>query len=461
MSIKNIVAIGNSVVDLIYPQSPDSVGFLSSLPSLLGTDVVPTAPRSGDQMFLPTETLRNAADKFLSARLKSAFNGGNNNNNALEIILGKYDIAAGGSLANTIASIAHSRIYNGHFRAPLASVKYLSVLDENVAGEEFVKSMPNGVAIGPRHGQCLEVHVIPFENDRIMVTAPSISKATEHYNLSPHVKDEINIDTDMVMIEGFLAFGEHFNDISKETLDGIDRVNTQRAANGRAPIHLVVTASSQPISNLAHYREFIQCAVQTTDVTIHANTGEFRRILDNDEKWRENYNSQHNYPFEGLDGDTLEKAKKNANGYRAAKTAANIDTIENVASTLARQTPHNLRFVVTDGGNDAYVVTNETYLVHTPAPLDKSLIVNKVGAGDAFMAGFWVAQLQGLDDAKSMEAAGLFAQAAIKQDGARLPEDTSFSYGSHHYGGPIALLAESGLIIPPAQQQPAPQPKAM
>lgn len=457
MSIKNIVAIGNSVVDLIYTQSPHSVEFLSNLPALLEDGMVKTAPRAGDQMFLPTEHLTLAGNKFLETRLTGAFN----SQPTLENILGKYKIAAGGSLANTVASIANSRIFSNHFGVPLANVKFLTVLDEGPAGEEFAKGMPTGVVTGPKHGQCLEVHVIPFEDDRIMVTAPSLKKATEHYDLSSHVKDEINIDTDMVMIEGFLAFGEHFNNIGKETLDTIEKINKERAAIGRNPVHLVVTASSQPISNLAHYREFIQRAIKTTDVTIHANTGEFRRILDNDERWRNDYDAAHNNPFDGLGGDELEKAKKNAEGYREAKTAANIDTIENVAFNLAHQTPHNLRFVVTDGGNDAYMVTNETYFVHTPSPIDtQGKKLYKVGAGDAFMGGFWKAQLVGLDDKKSMEAGDVCAKHVILQPEARISPDLSHGIGNHHYSGSIALLAQAGLVTPLAQRA-VPQPSGM
>lgn len=462
MSRKNLVAIGNSVVDFLHdPQhieqiTSDSDGkisadaFLSNLPSLLDEGLLDMAPRAGDAILITIEDLEIAANRYLQQSgitdVKNNFNG----TPSIERILGRYEIDAGGSLANTVAALAHSNYYVGSMGAPLLKASYVSVSDEGPAGKSFADSMPHGVVTGSEYGQCLRVHVVPFQGDRIMIASPSKEKATDHYDISPHLESEISVDTDMVMFEGFLAFGQHFENIAAKTLELIETTNVERAAQSLPPIHLIITAASQPISNMDNYREFVRKAIQTTDVTVHANTGEFRRLLDDDLAWRNQYNEANNHPFEGLDGSELQNAKDNVDGYREAKTAANIHTIEEVAIPSSSQSQHNVRFVVTDGGNPAYVVSNDNYITHIPAALDKSQIVNKVGAGDAFMAGFWAGQLLGFDNEKSMQSAGIFAHAAIKQQGARLSPDLVHTVSQRNMSGPVALLFHAGLVNTPS-----------
>lgn len=451
---KNIVAIGNCVLDFLYEadtitdtqkQLGDKVdldSFLARLPEYTGA--LKDVPRPGDAVFLSSEAIAQALERFFKEQgvsLSQSFN----DVSVLQPLLGQPEIAAGGSLANTIASIASSQNHG----QPLANMKFISVLDEDEAGKTFKDSMPAGTVEGPLYGQSLYVHVIPSNNDRIMIASPSLDKSTDHHDVSEIASQTITDETDIIMVEGFLCSNHHHEKLFDDVLRAVENANQSRLSEGKPPIHLVITASSQPTAEIDVFRQFVENAIQTTDVTIHANTGEFRRLLDNDKDWRVAYNATHGDPFKDIEGKDLEKAKKASSDYRAAKTAANVDTIENIAIPMAERSDYTIRFVVTDGGNTGYVLDNDQYITYEPNPLDKDKIVNTVGAGDAFMAGFWVGQLSDLPIEDSITSGGIFAHAAIMQQEARLSAST------HHkgYKGPVALLAENGLLETASQHR--------
>lgn len=437
----NILAIGNSVVDCLH--SSDLVSrvemesggaisasaFLKALPEILPPGILPQAPRAGDAIFVPIEALEVAAQRYLDA---SGVAPVSHTGEALPRIAGAYDIEAGGSLANTFAAIAWSKREG----EPLANCTYLCVQDENEAGQVFAASMPQGVVQGPAYGKCLRCHVIPMDGDRVMITAPSFEKATDHFDISGAIARSITDTTDIVMFEGFLAFGRHFTAAAEAVLEGIVKFGNPEGT-GRA--QLVLTASSQPIADKPEYREFVKRAMATTDVTIHANTGEFRRLLGNDVAWRNRFDEAAGHPFAGLSGSDLEAAKRSNPAYRQAKSDANHDTMANVALPLIREHARHgrkIRFVVTDGKNAAYIVDGKGWRAYMPQPVDPAQIVNKVGAGDAFMAGFWTGRLLQGGLGTSMQCADAFARAAIMQAPARLP--------AHMHGnrlqGPAAIL---------------------
>jgi len=456
MGKKNVVAIGNSVVDCLHDpaliekierESNQKISaglFLSSLPKLLPEGMLEKAPRAGDSVLITREVLEEAAKKFLAQSGVASLTESFNKISAVENILGRYTLVAGGSIANTASALAHSKTSDG----TLVNMKYVTVRDEGKAGDVFTESMPKNVVTGPRYGGCLHVHVVPFQGDRILVASPPANKPTDHYDLSKDLPVHISEDTDVVMIEGFLAFGKHFENIASTTLQAIRDANKKRLAGSRPPIHLVIATSAQLISSMETFRNFVLSAMQMTDVTIHGNTGEFRRLMDNDITWREEYDRKNGNPFHGLDGSDLESAKRIAPGYREAKTAVNIETIKKIAMPLAQRSSYDIRFVLTDGGNSAYVVVNDAYSTHAQDALDPSEIVNTVGAGDAFMAGFWVAQFSGLQIKDSMRAGNIFAKAVIIQQEARLSSDLSFKGPGLNLSGPLALLAQKGVLRP-------------
>jgi sugar/nucleoside kinase (ribokinase family) len=223
------------------------------------------------------------------------------------------------------------------------------------------------------------------------------------------------------MVEGFLADTPHFVKLYKKILERIQASNEIRANSGGNPIHLVISAAAQHVASNANMRNFVADAIATTDVTIHANTGEFRRLMDNDEVWRQEFNDRNNDPFRGLSGEDLETAKKDHPAYRDAKVLANKATLERAKALveLAKEEGRELRFVVTDGGHDAYVLDMDDLIIITPPKLDMSTVVNKVGAGDAFMAGFWIGELLGLKNLESMMMGYNYAAEIMQQGPAR------------------------------------------
>ena len=106
------------------------------------------------------------------------------------------------------------------------------------------------------------------------------------------------------------------------------------------------------------------------------------------------------------------------------------------------------RQVVTDGPNPGYVINNDHYIEVTPNSLDPSTIVNKVGAGDAFMAFYRLGRQLGLSQEESMKAGGIGATHVLQQEEARpIVESNSLVYW-HGYEGPVKLLAMNGLLGP-------------
>ena len=460
--MKKIQVIGQSVVDLSYDfetiqnitqRSSGKIGadpFFVELPSLL-PGIVQSSPRDGDCIFVPVEHLHDAAKKHLHNRHGPTMRYDFNRKPAMEYIWGVPEILPAGALANTVFPIGTSK-YNGQ---PVADIEYITVQDEGEAGRIFADSLPGITVNGPKYGECLKIHIIPSKRDRTMINALSNKKATGHYNLSPYIKDKVSPDTDILMFEGYFAFTPHFQSMADQFLESILSANAIRDKRGDPPIHAVVTIAAQDIANMPAFREFIYKVTQITDASIHSAAGEFRRLWNkNDVEWRFEFNEKHGDPFKGLEGEALENKKLSMSEYREAKTAANIHTIENLAISLGQQSRYNTRFIITDGGNPAYAVENEEYLIHHPEPLDTSQPIHKAGAGDNYMGGFWTAQLLGLDLERSMTAGDIFAKQVMKNPSARL--SLPDAYGYHETGlsmtGPVALLPHAELIGQPPQQ---------
>lgn len=76
-----------------------------------------------------------------------------------------------------------------------------------------------------------------------------------------------------------------------------------------------------------------------------------------------------------------------------------------------------------------------------------STVVNKVGAGDAFMAYYRLARDLGLSQEIAVKAGGMGATYTMQQEEARpqMPARPSQWYG---YGGPVGLLAKNQLLAP-------------
>ena len=88
---------------------------------------------------------------------------------------------------------------------------------------------------------------------------------------------------------------------------------------------------------------------------------------------------------------------------------------------------------------------NDNYIEFTPEPLDPSTIVNKVGAGDAFMAFYRLARELGLSQEDSMKAGGVGATHTLQQEEARPKVEDTLVYWQG-YEGPVKLLPMNGML---------------
>lgn len=316
---KKTIAILSCVVDHLYEaghvNDHGMEEFLKAIPQALGNPNM-DVPRTGDTVLLSKSQFAAAEDIALRAIFQEAAEG--------QKLFKDYKIAPGGSLANTIATIAHSR-KDG---ASIVDTTILTVLDEGEAGQVFKDSYPEGVVLEDvMEGECLKVHVVPYDGDRSQFPTYCDTNPANK-GLSPYIAKHVSKgEYDEVYFEGFLADNPGFESDSKTLIWslGVGNVERDRLYN-KPPTRLIVTAGAQHVCNNPAFREFVKEASKYAPVSIHANTGEFRRLMDNDEKWRET--AEADFRAQGLQGKALEQAKKASKEYRAAKVQANIDSAQ-------------------------------------------------------------------------------------------------------------------------------------
>ena len=449
-----IVAMETAVTDKIYEDTSahdeQKIEFLRKLPEFVPS--LKEGPRAGDNIMMLAEDMDHALISFAVEKGwidASAIDETNAELTAKQVelaaqqIFGECIMKAGGSLANSFDAMVHSTIAG----KSLVDGTFITAVGNDAAGDVFVDSLQGHIAATKR-GRSMVAHVIPLPgNDRVIIATPSRDNPSDKYIDQHHLmSDEIlNANTDMVMLGGYLNFVPHFQGLFNTALARIEQLNEQRAELGKPKIKLVLTAASQTVAQNPDYQAMFQKACNITDVIVHANTGEFRRLLGNDTQWRE----PHEHKWQdgdgaALTGHALEEAKKADADYQAAKAAANKDTIDRFAVPLAQQlneAGNHLSFVVTNGSKGTYVVDANGAREHGVAKIDPSTIVNTVGAGDNFAAGYDLGVALGQSEQRSIELARSFAGAAIQQDAPRL--DASMS---KHYSGIFAKAELGGAL---------------
>lgn len=385
-------------------------------------------------------------------------------------VFGPYDRVAGGALANTFDAMIHSRI-NGK---NLLDGEFVTVVGEDEAGRVFADSL-EGCLDAPRKGKQMEAHIIPVGSDRIIVAGAPLHNAAQNYLDETLVDPEKVKQADVVGIGGYLFFAdigvphESLNDkvmarIARKILAAISEL-----PEGERPT-VVLTPGAQMVAASPLFQQLLEEAAQVTNVVVHANTGEFRRMLRTndpenpnlDVAWRKEFAARHGDPFKGLVGHALEDAKQPdaerqtpaqfeiAQAYQAAKADANqVALTEGVRR--ARQWPHDVTFVVTNGGKGAHVASREGFNL-APYPVKKlppGVKPQTVGAGDNFAAGYELGLALGLDKAGCIELAQSFATAVIQQEEARLPADATRTYRNAGHtlvaGGALVSLDDTPL----------------
>lgn len=418
----HVVAMETAVVDWQYPEQGGLDGlkrqFFANLGEMItaggGTPLFGENPRGGDMRLVFAEDLDNALVAF-AAHHPGVFGDGPGEMDAREaglfvrdVMFGTPQASAGGSLANSFDALVHARVDG----TPVISGIFATAAGLGASGDVFCTSLENSIN-SARGGRQLECHVFPIDGDRIMLTTPSRTEPAEALITPALLGPGMIENADRVMLGGFLYYTPHFNAIYDHVLDRIAALEQIKRPT------LVVTAAAQGIAAQDDYRAKIKRAVHTADTVVHANTGEFRRLLDMDTQWRLPYDPA----FEGLTGQVLEKAKKEHAPYQAAKAQANqiaISAAHIQALTVKQDTGHDLRYVVTDGPRSIYVVSADGCETFTPHAVPRKAIVSTVGAGDNFAAGFQFGDLFDMPHAVSASLGSDFAGAIIQSPAARL-----------------------------------------
>lgn len=415
----HILAVETAVVDLQYAKDTGhdqhKREFFAQLKELVheggGTAGFDENPRPGDMRLIPAEdfdaaliafgkrkNIIDASSSALSSRAQAQI--------VCKQIFGSPAAVAGGSLANTLYGVIHAgidgvRLVEGHFA---------TAVGDDSSGLIFADSLHGNIHCN-RGGRQMECHVYPIDHDRILIATPSKHDPAEaHINSS--LFNMCALDSrDRIMLGGFLFFTPGFHEIFDTVIDHLKTIPADKRPT------IVVTAAAQAVAANSHFRNKIKTITSLADTVIHANTGEFRRLMDRDIDWREPFKKD----FAGLKEQDLEAAKDAHAPYQAAKAIATGQVLDE-AVRLCGSLQHNLRFVVTNGSRETYVIDRNGFNAYKPVKLDKSRIINTVGAGDNFAAGFQLGDLYGLPQDICVSLGHDFAQAVIQQPSARLDQ---------------------------------------
>lgn len=417
----SIVAVETAVVDLQYAENggdatlkDEFFGHLQEL--IVEAGCVPMFdenPRKGDMRLVPAEDFDAAlllfarqkgieVDAALSSQLQAM--------QVRDVVFGSAYPTAGGSLANTFHGLVTSRILG----QPIINGHFITGVGECSSGGIFVDSLEGNIHY-QRTGRQMECHVFPLDGDRILITAPANHNPAEAH-IGSAIKSFENLHAqDRIIIGGFLFFTPSFHSVIEhvvETLEGLPRA--QRPSLG-------ITAAAQVVAASERYQQEVFRLASLTDTVIHGNAGEFRRLLNLDTDWRKPFEVD----FAGLRGQALEEAKDTHTAYKKSKDAANDVAFARAYDLCqrAQSFDNQLRFVVTDGARSTYVISAEGIQRFYPQSISRSQIVNTVGAGDNFAAGFQMGDILGLPHSVSVQLGSALASRVIQQAAARLDEN--------------------------------------
>ena len=443
-----IIAVETAVVDLQYPKDagrPDlKQEFFAHLKELIteggGAAGFDENPRPGEMRLIMAEDFdagllafgrkHNLLDSGLAGQPPRA-----QAQHVNERIFGVPVMVAGGSLANTFHAVVHASLDG----KPLAEGHFVTAVGNDAAGSVFTDSLEGHIHCD-RQGRQMECHVYPLDNDRIMIAAPGKDDPADGY-IRPALFKDCPLDgRDRIMLGGFLFFTKGFHEVYDAVIGHLDGL-----PESERPV-VVLTAAAQAVAASSDFQSKIMDLCLTTDVIVHANTGEFRRLLGMDADWRKPFEKD----FSRLGGQALDDAKNAHDADKEAKKAANQAAISHAVDYIIRplrtKTGHELRFVVTDGPRNTYVVSRDGCETFTPGRIAKSQIVNTVGAGDNFAGGFQLGDLYGLPHKLCVDLGHDFAQAVIQQPGARLDEKRQVRVTGaglfHWFGGALSSISE-------------------
>lgn len=467
-----ILAVETAVVDLHYPEHGGNDGFKREFFAHLreyivkggGTPAFTDNPRGGDMCMVLAEDLDQAliafgrenglADQNTSEQAEKSPKVAQ----ALaaqirDVIFGAATASAGGSLANSFHALSRATL-NG--KAMVEGVFATAIGADDIANA-FHDSLAPDIYCN-RGGRQMACHVFPIDGDRILITTPSQKNPAERLIDADLVNGALLKPYDRIMLGGFLFFTPGFDAV----FDALE-AHLSRRPRGQRP-SLALTAAAQSVSAAPAFRARVWRMSALADTVIHANTGEFRRLMAMDDAWRTPFDAD----FAGLRGQALDHAKDQHAPYQSAKREANKAAMEEAvrrAQDHLKRTGLNLRFVVTDGARGIYTISPQGIETLPPHKITRAQIVSTVGAGDNFAAGFQLGDLYKQDAKISMMLGRDFARAIIQSPDARIPSTETKTHAKRQFGGALSAIAPETLaamaapIPKPAQGRPRKGPK--
>jgi sugar/nucleoside kinase (ribokinase family) len=435
---KKFVAVENSVVDLQYHRNQGDEALQKKFFKTLKENIekagheAPFAenPRAGDALLISAEVFDDACIEF--GRENGLFGSSHRVQGAedmalyvRDMVFGYHDSVSGGSLANTFHTMQMAKL-DGE---ALIDGTFVTCVGDDRYGKIFADDMKGHIK-ADKIGRQMVCHVFPAGGDRILIATPAADNPAEKNISAELVQDEITADIDRVAVGGFLYFTGRYEEVIESILNKAEQLGDD------APT-LVLTAASQIVSASEGFRAEFNRAARRMDTIVHANTGEFRRLLDMDTEWRKPFEKD----FAGLTGHDLEEAKDAHSAYQAAKQEANraalLAALE-LAHGIKGVHGRDLKFVVTNGSKGIFTVNTrdgvgiEGVSSFKPAKVDKASIVNTVGAGDNFAAGYQLGDLSGFPSKSAVKLGAEMAASVIQIPEARLSDTASRLYGAEN-----------------------------
>ncbi|MDD3371858.1 MAG: PfkB family carbohydrate kinase, partial [Alphaproteobacteria bacterium] len=451
-SSNELVVIETPVTDFLYGHAPNAQlrdAFLASLNP-------ENPPRKGDNITISAEEWREKLLDFGRTRqeVRSSLGSGPvEAEQVRDIVFGKpRSIEPGGSLANTFDTLVKATLDD----KPITDGRFVTAIGEGIAGKVFADSLPGKLVMPEAKGCQLEAHIIPLDGDRIIISLPSFTQPPSDY-MSASQLDSVCIDknTKMVMLGGYMTFTGKYNQFLDAVLDKVAAVSE----NPKERPTIVLTTAAQCIAETQELKTALERASAVSHVIVSANTGEFRRLLGVDSDWRKPFEANwwfdtfgnaltHTAPekasllapvmetgiqnlqangWKKLEGCRLEDAKESDRAYQVAKLFANERAYRYAFDTYCRNKQCPVTFVVTNGKKGVHVVNGKDGISNNyPVPPAPNGVINTVGAGDGFLAGYLLGDIKKLAQEYCVELGFVCSGQIIGRDEARLqPQSAS------------------------------------
>lgn len=458
-----IIAIETPVTDYIYDEASANIPLRNAFLKFLKPEC---PPRKGDNIMF---SVQDWEGKLLTFAKENSLEEQADAQAIHQIIFGApRAVEAGGAVANSFATLTEATLND----KKVATGSFVTAIGEGLSGEVFAKSLGDKLVAPSPCGRQLEAHIFPIDGDRIIITMPDFVNPCERHMCASHLDAiEINEATRMMILGGYVHYTGKYETFLHALLTKAEKVSHDPL---KRPI-FVFTTAAQDVAASPSVRNALEKTKAIAPVIICANTGEFRRLMRMDTIWRHPHEAKWWVNKEGmslflsddydaydpnspqgikklladgwrrLEGHDLETAKQADAFYKQDKLTANQVAYQNAFRTFC-QRGNPVTFVVTNGKNGVYVVDHNGISNCYVPPRPPHGVVNTVGGGDGFAAGYLMGHLKNLPQHHRIELGFICAGEVIGQDPARLaPRSTAFTHdlAGHKASGLPAYLDQS------------------